>query len=366
MDKIFILLVTIFLTIPAWSQSDSIQNPFDIIGRDTSAKVPVVVVKIDTQVLDKSDLTVLPSSVPDSLGTSSVDTFEEGPQDFSIAQVDTSGINGDSIGGELRISAQSLDNVDLDYQDSTGSLTDVPVTKDSTRPIISEIKDLSDNIAELKVSNQNILIIFTVLSLLLLAALLAVNRAMINKSYRAIANDNYLRFLFREYKSMPWLYWLFYLLFSMNLGFFLYMLSSHLNLDFEPTVLFLLICIVIVAIIYLTKQVVLQILSATFPVEKEAQLYGFVTMLINNLLGLILVPINLLVAFAPPEVAKWALWFGVAAIVSLYFFRQLKGLFISGKFITSYQFHFFLYLCTAEIAPLLILGKFAVVNFGFH
>ncbi|NND09420.1 MAG: DUF4271 domain-containing protein [Saprospiraceae bacterium] len=361
MEKLFILLVPFLLTTHAWSQSDSTKNPFDIVGRDSSIKT-VIVQSVD------------PNQPQDS-GKFEADTLQldlpnvQADDSVTLGLDNTSADSIDSL-ASISDSVQSVadDNLRVDHDDQQliASEDELLVQQDSSSPIIEEIRDLSDNIAELKVSNQNILIIFTVLSLLLLAALLAMNRTMINKSYRAIANDNYLRFLFREYKSMPWLYWLFYLLFSLNLGFFLYMLSSRWNLPYEPTVLLLLGCIVIVIVIYLTKQIVLQILSATFPVEKEAQLYGFVTMLINNLLGLILVPINLLVAFAPPEVSKWALWFGIAAIVIFYFFRQLKGLFISGKFIASYQFHFFLYLCTAEIAPLLILGKLAVVNFGFH
>jgi hypothetical protein len=162
------------------------------------------------------------------------------------------------------------------------------------------------------------------------------------------------------------MYWFFYLLFALNLGFFLYMLVAFLNLPVDKNFLLLLGCIILVTILYAGKHMVLQIMSNTFPVEKEANLYSFVTMLVNNLLGLVLIPVNLLVAFAPEPFVGYAIWFGLGAIVLFYLFRMLKGLFISGRYIAQFQFHFFLYLCTAEIAPLLILSKTAMVNFGIH
>jgi hypothetical protein len=110
----------------------------------------------------------------------------------------------------------------------------------------------------------------------------------------------------------------------------------------------------------------LNIVSTSFPVDKEAHLYSFVTMLINILLGVVLTPVNLIVAFAPEPFPQILIWIGLAAILLFYLFRQLKGLFISGRFLAQYQFHFFLYLCTIEIAPLLIIGKLALGKLGFQ
>ncbi len=362
MDKILVILLCLFLGTNLWSQTDTVQNPFDIIGRrgdkDTvTSKPPSTTVngqRGDTLVLDA------PSSM---LSTSTL-----APKTDSSAILDTAMTGSDPLA--TSVDSELVQSTDSSLVESPSYRGDPSIANeemlDTGSPIMNEIMDISENIADLKVSNHNILLVFSILILLLLAALLTVDRSMITKFYRAIANDNYLRFLFREYRSMPWLYWFYFLLFSLNLGFFLYLLASHLNTYYEPTMLLLLGCIGVILLVYLTKHVVLHVLSQIFPVEKEAHLYGFVTMLVNNLLGLVLVPVNLLVAFAPLAVAKWALWLGVAAVLLLYFFRQLKGLFISGKFIALYQFHFFLYLCTAEIAPLLILGKLAVVNFGFH
>ena len=40
-----------------------------------------------------------------------------------------------------------------------------------------------------------------------------------------------------------------------------------------------------------------------------------------------------------------------------YIFRSLRGLFVAGRFLAFHKFHFLLYICTVEIAPVLILIK---------
>ncbi len=238
--------------------------------------------------------------------------------------------------------------------------------EDTSHPLLDRLESLG-NIEELdRISNQNLMLGSIVLILLFLALLLALNRDLLKKAYRAIANDNYLRFLFREYKALPWFYWLFYAFFFINAGLLIFQALAHFSLVEKGTLILLLTCIGGVTLVYLVKHINLNIVGGSFPVEKEANLYGFVTMLINILLGVVLTPVNLVIAFSPPIVSEAAVWFGLAAVVLLYLFRQLKGLFISGRFLVQYQFHFFMYLCTSEIAPLLIIGKLALGKFGFQ
>jgi hypothetical protein len=229
--------------------------------------------------------------------------------------------------------------------------------------IVRKLDQLPLN-TEFELDNRNVLFGVTLLTLLFLASLLAVNRSLVKKAYRAIANDNYLRFLYREYKSMPWLYWLFYAHFFINAGFFIFLILDYFDWYSNGSILVLLLSILFVASAYLLKHLTLSTVAAAFPVEKEANLYGFVTLLVNILLGLALLPINLLVSFGPESIVNIVIWIGISLVILLYGFRQLKGLFISGRLVHSYLFHFFLYLCSAEIAPLLIVGKLALGNFG--
>ncbi len=199
-------------------------------------------------------------------------------------------------------------------------------------------------------------VISMTLYLLLLAALLAVNRSILRKAYRAISNDNYLRFLLREHRSDPWIYWLFVLYFVFQAGFFVYKVvgSYWINLSLP---LLLLICSAVVGVALVMRLTAWSFLGTVFPVDKETALVGFVFLLLNICLGVILTPVNLLLAFGPEHLFEYWVWLGAGLIILFYLFRQLKGLFISCRIWRTYGFHFFLYLCTVEIAPVLIIGK---------
>lgn len=328
-------------------------NPFDIKGR-RPAIISDSLLKVNPATSTQTEFLYPQNRVEvDSSSLESIDTFEP-ILETSLEAADSIDFGEGSEDSVLQVFPEAS------FHESESSDEEPPV------PVLDELTDLTSNMTNLRVSRQNILLIFTILSLLLLAVLLTINRSMVNKSYRAIANDNYLRFLYREYTSMPWLYWLFYFLFILNMGFFLYLVVAYFGLSYESSLPVLLACLGLVVVVYLGKHMVLNLLGSSFPIEKETHLYGFVTMLVNSLLGLVLVLVNLLVAFGPDIVSGIAVWVGICAISLMYLFRLLKGLFISGRFIAHYQFHFFLYLCSAEIAPLLILSKIALVNFGQH
>lgn len=335
------------------------QNPFEIQGRAKDLPAPAA----DSVIFDSAQSTEVPATleIPDTSALQvTMDTIR-GPDSSEIVAPESPAV----------LPANPFEQ-DSSYETLAIETADTVI--DTSRPneqegkdsavILEGLKELSEHLPQIQIDkNQNVLFIITVLILLFLAVLLAVNRSMINKSYRAIANDNFLRFLFREYKSMPWLYWIFYIYFFVNGGLFIYLTANHFDW-LEGQLSLLILCIALIAVLYIGKQISLQVLAGSFPVEKETQLYGFVTMLINILLGVVLTPINLVGAFAPEPFAQWALWVGITFFIGLYLFRQLKGLFIAGRFLHSYKFHFFIYLCTAEIAPLLIIGKLAFDKIG--
>ncbi len=337
-----------------WSQDTG--NPFDIKRTKSTARQDTSI-SVDT-VVETKDTIQLPL-----FGTNGMDTLD------TSMQIDTT-LPDDSTSSVFDVFS---DSVVLDTtSEGPGNAYTEPMTvdeasetDDSSGMITESIQNLSDQLSEFNYQIDNrILFGFSIGLLLLLGALLTINRSLIRKAYRAIANDNYLRFLYREYKSMPWMYWLFYLYFVLTIGFFLYLFAHYVGYDPPEGIMFLLGSIVVVAAVYLVRHFSLQLLSILFPVEKEAHLYSFVTMLLNILLGIIITPVNLVIAFGPPSLTQYMVWLGAGIILSIYLFRQLKGIFISGRFLYQYQFHFFLYLCTAEIAPLIIIVKLALSKLG--
>ena len=320
------------------------ENPFDIKNK---------VSKPAQSIAPSTDSATVANKIPDTQILSDIST--EPPDSISF-RTDTNAI-------------VVPDSIQKDTFTEVWNIPRETVTRtDSSSDLLNNIPDLGEVLPTInrRLTNQNVLFICTVVILIFLAILMVLKRSLINQAYKAIANDNYLRFLFRDYQSYPWLYWLFYIYFFINAGFFTFLAINHFQWEVNITFYLLLVCILIFSTIYFVKFVFLELMSGTFPVGKEAHLYSFVTILINILLGLFLTPINLIVAFGPEWVVEIVIWVGLFSFILLYLFRQLKGIFISGSFFPVYRFHFFLYLCAVEIAPLLIIGKVALTKLGIQ
>ena len=114
---------------------------------------------------------------------------------------------------------------------------------------------------------------------------------------------------------------------------------------------------IILAFIYLVKFIVTKTLGWVLNMEKASDAYIFVVFLVNKVTGILLLPVILLISF--PN--KYLLAALVALTVLLLFFLIVYRYRISYRQIKAEiklsPFHFFLYLCAFEVAPLLILKK---------
>ncbi|HNQ61305.1 MAG TPA: DUF4271 domain-containing protein [Bacteroidia bacterium] len=151
--------------------------------------------------------------------------------------------------------------------------------------------------------------------------------------------------------------------FNMIAALFLYLLSLEtgwslggIGMGFNRYVFFF----TIVSAVYTFKFLILKIIGWLFDLDREMATYIFNIFLINNVLGLILVPITALMAYSPSIeghfLADISLWIiGIA-----FFYRLIRGM-LSGITVTGFSpIYLFLYLCTLEIAPLLVLIR--IVN----
>lgn len=209
-----------------------------------------------------------------------------------------------------------------------------------------------------KLSTIGLLVVFACV-LLLLTFIVNMNRSFLNKVYRAAMNENFSSLLYRERKfsSVTALYYLGYAAFFINGGLFLYLLAWIFDWEIgrEHALLTL---IGIVTCVYLVKHLVLNVISTIFPVSKELNQYNFNILLFNILLGLVLLPVNVLLAFGPEGLLKPLAITGGVIVLLFYLFRQFRGLLITNRLLAQSPFHFFVYLCTIEILPILIVLKF--------
>jgi hypothetical protein len=203
--------------------------------------------------------------------------------------------------------------------------------------------------------------LFTILMILMicLAVLVGLYRTFIVKLYKSIWNDNYLKLLYRSVNEpIRFRFGAFYLLYFLNAGLFIYLSLGLLGKnEWQEGPVLLLACVVIVFLVYGVKHLVLYFLGALFPVSKESFQFNFTILLYNCLLGILLVPVNAIMAFAVEEIVIIAAYAGLALSLLFYALRQLKGLILGMNFLSKNFFHFFIYLCAVEIGPIFILWK---------
>ena len=116
--------------------------------------------------------------------------------------------------------------------------------------------------------------------------------------------------------------------------------------------------------LYIGKYICLQIAGYVFNSKELVNTYIFVVFMINKVLGVLLVPFILILAFSKPMFHPYAIGGAALITVLLILYRYLFSLTSVRNKLHISSFHFFLYLCAFEILPLTILYKFIVQYFG--
>lgn len=198
-----------------------------------------------------------------------------------------------------------------------------------------------------------------IFDLILIAIVLTLLRNFFRKSISSFTNENLLNQVFRERQSgtlIPFL--IFYFLFFFNLALFLFLLMEQyqVSLNLRPLLTFFYL-FAGVSLAFFAKHVLLRIVGFIFPIDQELSKYSFTIMIFGIIMGFLLIPINLLIAYGPENMTQYVIYISLGGIVLIYLFRSLRGLFIANKYVWFYKFHFLLYICTVEIAPAIIILK---------
>lgn len=207
--------------------------------------------------------------------------------------------------------------------------------------------------------------IFWVLTLFVgfLSVSIAANRTAVVRAWRGFLNENGLTLAQREAGGLvgntPYL--LFYASFLLNAGLFIFLVTRVFASEEYNNWPFLFLCITLAVILFLAKHLLVAILAGLFPIAQEVRRYSFLIMVFNCVLGLFLVPFNILIAFAgeAATVKQFVAFWTLGLVALFYAYRGWRSWRIGRKFLLADQFHFLLYLCTVEIAPVLLLIKIA-------
>ncbi|MGF1923492.1 MAG: DUF4271 domain-containing protein [Bacteroidia bacterium] len=155
-----------------------------------------------------------------------------------------------------------------------------------------------------------------------------------------------------------WPFLLLFVHFGFTTGMFFYLLAKNENLDFTGSgfKVFATISIGIIAL-YMLKIVVLRMIGFFFNLQKPINEYVSILYLTYFNASLLFMPLVIALALSPPQFGKFYMVIAVVLLVIIFTFQLIRaGINILSQNRFS-KVYLFLYFCTLEICPILILIK---------
>lgn len=239
-----------------------------------------------------------------------------------------------------------------------------PSTDSNTTKTKTMLEQAAPSLLNRETYSKNFLFWVFLVTLSLMALVVANARSSIRDAYQALLSNNALRQIYRLQAGWGNVAQLaLYGLFLLNAGIFAFLMyyrfvgKPPMNQFWTFTF-----CLLGVSLAFLVKHTILYIVSAVFPIAKEVKLYNFIIITAGILLGLILLPLNIFIAYSPEVLGNLLTYTAFGAIGVVYLVRSLRSLSVASPFLATDQFHFLVYLCAVEIAPLLILTKILILK----
>lgn len=118
------------------------------------------------------------------------------------------------------------------------------------------------------------------------------------------------------------------------------------------------------SIAYIVKFISLKVSGWLFNMSEAADSYVFIVFIINKMIGILLLPFLVVLAFAVGNVYTVGLTLSWCLLGGLLIYRLILSFGAVRNQVRVNLFHFFLYLCAFEIAPLLLVYKGLLLYFG--
>jgi hypothetical protein len=123
-------------------------------------------------------------------------------------------------------------------------------------------------------------------------------------------------------------------------------------------------CLVALIAIYIGKYMVLKMIGWILRINRATDVYLFVVFMVNKMVGIFLLPVLLLMAFPIPGLLPVVITLSLFVLAVLLGYRFLVSYRLIRTEIKVNPFHFFIYLCAFEIAPLLLIYKVLLTFVG--
>jgi hypothetical protein len=198
-----------------------------------------------------------------------------------------------------------------------------------------------------------------ILQLLALIYLKVTYYRRIEEYFKAYFNLNLSQQLFREQEtalSFQALIMMFNFFLSCSLLIYL-LLDYFYDLSNNDSFFVFVKILLVVIVIYTAKYSGYRFLELIFPFYETMRFFRFTYFMNQKLLGVLLIPFIYVALYAGPKVSEIFLHASAGLFILSVMIRSIKGVMIGAKYLRQNTFHFLIYICTFEIAPLLILVK---------
>ncbi len=120
----------------------------------------------------------------------------------------------------------------------------------------------------------------------------------------------------------------------------------------------------VLLLVYLAKYLFLLFTGWVFNTKEAAGSYVFVVFLVNKIIGVLLVPFLLILAFAATPLVNISLTVSIGLVGLLFIYRYWVSFAAVRSRLKVNPMHFFLYLCAVELLPLALIYKVLINYFN--
>jgi Domain of unknown function (DUF4271) len=163
-----------------------------------------------------------------------------------------------------------------------------------------------------------------------------------------------------EQAALPSLIFNFFFIFTG--GLYIYFLAQYFypSAKNNPATTILL-SILVLASCYFTKYISLLFSGWVTGYKAEAKSYIFIIFLLNKIIGIFLLPIIVILAFASNDIIKYTIFISLIAVILVFLLRFFRSYSLLQSKLKVSGFHFFLYILGVEVLPLALIYKFVTL-----
>ena len=125
----------------------------------------------------------------------------------------------------------------------------------------------------------------------------------------------------------------------------------------QPKPIFILFLFLFLILVYVGRFLFLKLAGWLFDIPEVMDGFSFQIFLMNKVLGILLIPFSIILAFAQGPWVQVVLFLSFVFIAFIFIYRYVRSRTVFGYFLKISRVHFFMYLCSSEILPWLIFIK---------